>query len=293
MNFDYNIMALIQSLYDLGGSISDIVFLIFTLLGEKTFMILAISFIYWCINKRLGEYIIISMFASLGVNGLIKDFVKRIRPFNNPNFSEMRYVKVNNALINTEELTESYSFPSAHSQSSTNLFGTIALKFKNIKITLICALLILLVMISRVYLGLHYPTDVICGMIISLIITFVVYELLNRYYDKKILIFLIAILISSISLFFIPSSDTIKTLGFGVGALIGMILEQRYINFLEATRKRDMLYRLLLGLILVLIVRTLFKIIFPISLIFDFIRYLTLGIIAIYVLPLLFKKFKI
>ena len=65
-----------------------------------------------------------------------------------------------------------FSFPSGHAMGSTSFFGSVMFIInrkmsgadKGIIIGL-CALMILMVSISRVYLGVHYPTDIVAGII--------------------------------------------------------------------------------------------------------------------------------
>lgn len=69
-----------------------------------------------------------------------------------------------------------YSFPSGHSMISTAFYGLIIyLIWKNVRNTklkyiscILLALLILLIGISRIYLGVHYASDVIGGFTISI-----------------------------------------------------------------------------------------------------------------------------
>ena len=70
----------------------------------------------------------------------------------------------------------SWSFPSGHAMSATVVYSTVAYlaarlqrRHRHRVMTLVgAALLIILICISRLYLGVHYPSDVIAGMLIGL-----------------------------------------------------------------------------------------------------------------------------
>ena len=76
-----------------------------------------------------------------------------------------------------------YSFPSSHAMAITCLYALIICyiyrskqKYRNILITL-CILVIILVDLSRVYLGVHYFSDVFAGSMLSLsLVLFVNYK---------------------------------------------------------------------------------------------------------------------
>ena len=79
--------------------------------------------------------------------------------------------------INTRIIDESgYSFPSGHSMVSMAFYGyLIYLIHKNIKnkyvkvaLTLLLSILIISIGISRIYLGVHYTSDVIAGFLVAI-----------------------------------------------------------------------------------------------------------------------------
>ena len=161
--FDHAVMAAIQQL---SGAMMDKIMLVFTFLGEETFAILLLIAVYWCWDKRIGEYLLFSLYTAMSLNGLLKDIICRPRPFLNDEFSDLRYVKVKGLLVDTEHLSSSWSFPSGHSQTAGSIYGSL-INGRKLGIKVCGIAVILLVMLSRVYLGVHYPTDTIVGAVLG------------------------------------------------------------------------------------------------------------------------------
>ena len=126
-----------------------------TFLGSVKFIIIinVLLFIYSMVKKKYNLLLItISSITSPIVNNILKVIFKRPRPI----------------IINMIE-ERSYSFPSGHSMISILFYGSIIYllnkyKIKHCKlISIILSILILLIGISRIYLGVHYPSDVLGG----------------------------------------------------------------------------------------------------------------------------------
>ena len=112
---------------------------------------------------------------TMGTCGIVMDFIKTI--FNRPHPNIHRLVELN-----------SLSFPSGHSTSATKLYLSIALiSIKLMKKTtytpiLVATVGILFIVSSRIYLGVHYPTDTIAGVSLGSAIV-LIYNLI--YYSRK------------------------------------------------------------------------------------------------------------
>lgn len=120
-------------------------------------------------------HILAIILTSAVFNIILKAIINRPRPYGNS------LVKVN---FN--------SFPSGHAMSAITFYGLmIYLIFKFIKnsplkilLSSICILMILLIGMSRIYLGVHYPTDVIAGYMAGLVILTLSIGLINHFESK-------------------------------------------------------------------------------------------------------------
>ena len=134
---------------------------IITNLGGTLFLILiAVALVIIIKNKKTGITILANLGISAILNNLLKIIIQRPRPI------EHRLIE-----------ETGYSFPSGHSMISMAFYGYLAyltykyIKNKNLKYTIIILLniLILSIGISRIFLGVHYTSDVLAGFIISII----------------------------------------------------------------------------------------------------------------------------
>ncbi len=143
-----------------------------TKLGDKglIWILLAFVLIFRRNTRIYGIAIIIALsFVTILGEGIIKNLVQRNRPFIEYGFD---------ILIKPPT---SYSFPSGHTASSFAVLGIFLFSIK--KYRCICFILAFLIAFSRLYLGVHYFSDVLAGAIIG---TGAAY-LVDRLYLKKIL----------------------------------------------------------------------------------------------------------
>lgn len=136
------------------------VFKIITEFGSaKVLILIALTSLVVIKNKKIGIAISLNL-ASIGLlNYILKNIIQRPRP------EGFRLVE-----------ETGYSFPSGHSMASMAFYGLIIyFVFKNVKNKLIkkiicttLSLLIILIGISRIYLGVHYASDVIAGFLVSI-----------------------------------------------------------------------------------------------------------------------------
>ena len=135
--------------------------------GSEYCYLAILPLIYWCIDKHRGIRIGLLVFLSTAVNLRLKTSFAQPRPYD-----------LDSSLGLAREST--FGLPSNHAQASTVLWGTAAPIFR-VPWGLALALAFpLLVGLSRIYLGVHFPTDVIAGWALGAAIV-----VLNRLFGDR------------------------------------------------------------------------------------------------------------
>ena len=145
-------------------------------------------------------------------------------------------------------------------------------------------------MLSRVYLGVHYPTDTIVGAVLGLLCAWVCRLLFRRFYQHRILLLGAAVLLSGLMLLVNPSGDSIKTLAMGVGAVLGMWLEDGLVEFRSANGFFGGALRLVVGFVLIMAIRIGLKAVLPDMMWCHALRYGLMGFFATFLWPWVFTK---
>lgn len=165
-------------------------FLSITVFGEFWLPTLICAITYWCIDMKAGVY----LFSLAGFNSMLTHMFKMIACVYRP--------WVLSDKIHPSELAvpfaKGYSFPSGHSAMSSSVLGGTAYLLRqkrSICAALIC--LILLIGFSRLWLGVHTPQDVVCGLSIGIILIFVVNQIIN-YVEKEPKRYLLLMLILNV-----------------------------------------------------------------------------------------------
>lgn len=269
-------------------------FLIITQLGGEIFIIALLLITYWTYNKKeaiLATYILIAAIIS---NYWLKFMIANDRP------------PTSNWLPGAD--ASNYSTPSGHSQNSATLYGWFAARVRAWWMALVSIILIVLVGISRVYIGVHYIEDVILGWGIGIItVLLFIYiekparEYLSKYNQEFLYLLLIIIgftmtLIST--LFPVPPEDNFGAYGgLVVGFALGLILEMRFVNFSTEPyqgQKWRLVIRAVIGLILVIGMMYGLALFLPSEEIWlRMIRYILIALTGIFIWPLIFKKAKL
>ena len=304
MGFQLDILMYLQSIRNelLTG-----IFTFFTICTEVPVITVLTAMLYWCINKKAGQRILFALAGSLNINVAVKNIVKMPRPIGTKGLISLR----------TQTAT-GYSFPSGHTQTATTFWTSMITQFKNIWIYIICILMILGAGISRLYLAVHWPMDVIVGWILGIILSILFIKLFD-YIDnsKNYYILVIIMLIFGVCTYFVGGEDFYKLFGLYSGFALGYMVEDTYISFSTENKQRKNIFskstskiegtkgkilRFIIGIISLLIVYLIFKNIentFMIGQneeiinIFKYLKYTIIVFWGVAIAPALFKLFKL
>ncbi len=183
-----------QFLYFLEGlrnPVFDFFFSIITLFGEETiFMAVGLIF-FWCISKYQGYYLLCTGFIGTMINQFLKMLFRVPRPWvKNPEFTIVESAR---------EAATGYSFPSGHTQTSVGLFGGIARANRTRWLRIASIALCVLVPLSRMYLGVHTPHDVVVSIGVALLLVFVGYPLFMKAAKSPKAMYIILLSLTALS----------------------------------------------------------------------------------------------
>ena len=256
-------MDFLYFLEDLRTPLLDSIVSALTHLGGETVFLVAALVVFWCVDKRQGYYLMSVGFMGTLVNQFLKITCRIPRPWvRDPNFTIVEAAR--------EEAT-GYSFPSGHSTSSVGTFGVLATEGKRLWLRLIAVALCFLIPLTRLYLGVHTPADVLVGGAISLFFIIVLRPVVYREDGKHmptllaVMLVLSAAFVAYMELFPFPAdvdaanlASALKNSYTLLGALAGMLVVYKADKKLDFTTEAPFsaqVLKVLLGLVLVLAVK--------------------------------------
>lgn len=272
--------------------VGETIFSLITHLGSDIMMITALCALLWIFGRKAALRLAISYAGTGMVNQLLKAIFAIPRPW----VRDSRIIPAQSALKGAH----GYSFPSGHSQTSACLFTTIAMYFKRKWLYIVCAIIVLAVMLSRMYLGIHTPLDVFFGCAISLALTIIINRLLDRAENSPNYIRYTFIVGAAASLIMIiitimktiggaaasESKSLIEVAGMALGFVSGLYFESRKPEVLLPVRISIPMFFVGMGVIIA--IRSLLSAALgtlPGILWQDFTRYAVVGAYVTYVHP--------
>ena len=165
-------MAFLHFLEGIRNPVLDFLFSLITLCGEETVFMAIGMMVFWCIDKYRGYYLLCVGFVGTVINQFLKMVCRVPRPWiKDPSFTIVESAR---------EAASGYSFPSGHTQTAVGLFGGIARATSRKWLRVSMIVLALLVALSRMYLGVHTPADVLTSLVIATVLLFGLYPLFER-----------------------------------------------------------------------------------------------------------------
>lgn len=278
-NASFNV-AIIKLIQSFSNPFLDKLSVAVTMMGEETFFMIAAVIVYWCIDKNFGYLLGFSYISNAVINDGIKEMLQVPRPIGEPGIRSFRL-----------ETATGYSFPSGHAQCSTSFWTSVMIKLKKKWINVVGVIFIILVGISRLYLGVHRPIDVVAGIIVGAFWVYIsnyMFCVAEKTGSKTV--FLVFIIPMCAVLFVLKSQDFYKPMGATLAFYIGYLIEPKYIKYDVKARFPVQIVKLVSGLAVLVGIRLILKQLFPQTIVYDFIRYFLMGIWVTIGAPYLFKK---
>ena len=216
----------------------------FTFLGQPQFYLLFLPALLWCVDVRMGARVGIFLLLSSQFNTALKELFQQPRPGDFDPRLQLAWF-------------EGYGLPSGHAQLVVVFWGAIAAWARRLWLWILVAGLMFVVGFSRLFLGVHFPQDILAGWAIgglSLILYLAAQPGLERRLAEMDLRWQIVLGAGvPLGLFVTsPGKSVAMAMGALSGASVGLALERRYVRFNAAGPLWQRALRLLVGTVAII-----------------------------------------
>ncbi|MBE7533215.1 MAG: phosphatase PAP2 family protein [Ardenticatenaceae bacterium] len=292
-------------------------FFFVTDLGREEFYLLVFPLIFWCIHKQLGKQLGYLFLFTVFVNAIFKQAFRGPRPF---------WVD-QTAGLDTRE--EGYGIPSGHTQNATVFYFFLAAWVSRTWFWVAAIIMVLLMALSRIYLGVHFIHDTVAGFLLAALtlVGFVVIErrwgssFNKRILGQRLLVMILIPFMMGVSFIlirwligapdtavpwasYIPAAEessisaAAQAFGLLLGFGVGIVLENSRVRFRSDGIWWKRVVRYLIGIVVLVAIWAGLRQVFPsdpiaVAIPFRILRYFLVVIWAAYYAPWLFVKLKL
>ena len=212
----------------------DLPFGLITMLGNESFFLVFLPVFYWCLDRRRGAGVALLFLLSATLNAIAKAMFGMPRPF-----------LVDSAVMPLVSV-HSNGFPSGHTQNAVVIWLYLAVRLKKVWLWWLAGALVVLIPLSRLYLGVHFPIDLVGGYLLGgvLLVLFVIGErpgaamIAARTTATLMTVLMVT---AAVAVVWAPTlgNYAISAVATLLGAAIGMVMERRWIQFSVPSRWGD------------------------------------------------------
>lgn len=261
----------------------DNLFIALSFLGSAPVYIFLLALIFWNLDKRFGFRLAVVFLFSMAFNSWLKLLFNAPRPIG---YEGVRSLYLSSATGS--------SFPSGHSQGAATFYPYLWKRYLQPGWKILGLMMILSIGFSRLYLGVHWPWDVLFGWGLGFLIVWgferIDTSLMRLPFPLFFKLFL-SILLPLLALAIYPNGEGYQLCGFVLGFTSGYFLEDRFLDYRERTPFRSSLYKTALGLgtlsVYLLLIRLLTQVWVQITLP----GYVLAGLFTSLGAPYLFRRF--
>jgi membrane-associated phospholipid phosphatase len=225
----------------------DLPFNSLTFLGNLEFFLLFLPFLYWCINRCTGARLLVLFLFSAYINSIAKAVMAQPRPF-----------EYDTGIVSLVHAGGG-GLPSGHTQNAVVVWGYIAAQVRNKKAWILAAFLMVAIPLSRLYLGVHFPTDLLGGYFIGAVLLILYVRIAPKVESwlaqrtlRWQLSLAIGVPIGLILLIPEGARYALSAAGVLLGSAPGLILERRWVGFCSAGRPGKKILRFAAGLVVLI-----------------------------------------
>jgi membrane-associated phospholipid phosphatase len=216
---------------------------VLTAFGGEVFFLILLPLVYWCLDRRTGARLTLLFLTSTYVNAAAKGLFALPRP---TQYAPDRLRELfPGGIVEASEAHDApgYGLPSGHTQGTFVAWGYLAsqadrvsAKASRVLVLVIAALLIVLVPLSRVYLAVHFPHDVVAGYLLGGMILMLFLWMAQpaeaAVGARSTVVQLCLALGIPIALVLITPGETTVTSGATLAGMgVGFVLERRWVRF--------------------------------------------------------------
>lgn len=202
----------------------DGVFEAITFTGDEMFFLLFMPLTYWCVNRRAGARLTLIFLISVYINAAAKVIAGQPRPYQY-DLAVWAYDHVGMG-----------GFPSGHTQNAVVVWGYLAAQIRRKWAWIVAGAMMVFVPFSRLYLGVHFPHDLLGGYVIggTILLLFLRWEQhgelrLARMQLRKQLALAIGVPVLLLALFWHEDGVTAGAMLLGMG--MGFVLQPYWVGF--------------------------------------------------------------
>ena len=169
-------------------------FRFFTLLGNEEFYLVVAPILFWCVNTTIGIRMGLVLMLSSSLNSILKLSLAYPRPY----WVDER--------VTAYAAETSFGLPSGHAQNAASVWGLLAAFARKPALKWALIALLILIGLSRLYLGVHFATDVLLGWALGGLLVWAVLRLekpLTAWLSRFSLAMLLALALPSLVIYFL------------------------------------------------------------------------------------------
>lgn len=250
-------------------------------------LLAVLSLVYWSIDRRLGLRLLYALVLAGAMSAALKLLFQSPRPF------------IVSDAVNLLVEEDGFGLPSGHVMTALALWGYAAFYVRQRWLYWVAAVFVAAVAWARIYAGVHYPQDVIGGVIFGGLALWGLVWLLDHtpaFWERLAIAPQVAMVILAgivLTVYFFDYDPGTAVTGILVGSTLGLMLERRYANFSSEGTTSQRALRYALGIALTLVVFLGLRVIFGTladesSGLYGFLRvlrYMLVALVAIFVWP--------
>ncbi|MBI9048652.1 MAG: phosphatase PAP2 family protein [Anaerolineaceae bacterium] len=144
-----------------------------TFLGEENFFMVLMPIFYWCIDMSIGYRFTLVLLLSNWINAFFKMLIHFPRPY---------WLSTS---IKAHVIETSFGLPSGHSTNAASIWLFLAKQYRSKKLWVaFCITMTLLIMLSRLFLGMHFISDVLAGLLLGILLLVVFFWAEKKFSSK-------------------------------------------------------------------------------------------------------------